>query len=261
VRKGLIIAALALGLVAAADPAEDRRKDETPVPVTVDDFQGDPAEDGMPAGWEKLTFEGIPRHTDYRVVEENGSAWLEARADRSASGLVKRLAVDLATHPVLAWRWRIDGTLPKGDARSKDADDYAARLYVSFRYDPGRVGILTRAKYALARRKYGEYPPLHTLNYIWANKLEQGTFIPNAYSERAMMVAVRSGDEKAGQWVAERRNVYEDYVRAFGEEPTPITYVAIMTDTDNTRSAARAAYDDIRFEPPAEERGRRSAGR
>ncbi len=217
--------------------------------VLVDDFEGEPTEGGLPPGWKELRFESIERHTTYRVSRQDDNAFLRAEADRSASGLIKAVTVDLRRYPILKWRWRIEGTLPEGDAHTKEGDDYAARIYVNFRYEPGRVGLLTRAKYELAKRRHGEYPPLHTLNYIWANKLPRGEFLPNAYTDRAMMVAVESGDQKAGRWVGEERNVYEDYKKAFGEEPTGVTHVAVMTDTDNTGWRAAADYDDIRFAP------------
>ena len=44
--------------------------------------------------------------------------------------------------------------------------------------------------------------------------------------------------------------MYEDYKKAFGEEPTMISGVAIMTDTDNTRESAVAWYGDIVFMHP-----------
>jgi hypothetical protein len=63
-----------------------------------------------------------------------------------------------------------------------------------------------------------------------------------------MMIVVESGAGKLNQWVSEERNIYEDYKRAFGEEPPMISGVAIMTDTDNTGEAATAYYGDILFE-------------
>jgi hypothetical protein len=49
------------------------------------------------------------------------------------------------------------------------------------------------------------------------------------------------------QWITEKRNVREDYKKAFGEEPTMISGLAIMTDTDNTGESAIAWYGDIVF--------------
>jgi hypothetical protein len=47
--------------------------------------------------------------------------------------------------------------------------------------------------------------------------------------------------------VSKKRNVYEDYKKAFGQEPPMISGVAIMTDTDNTGESAVAYYGDILF--------------
>jgi hypothetical protein len=49
-------------------------------------------------------------------------------------------------------------------------------------------------------------------------------------------------------WVDEERNIYEDYKKAFGEEPPMINGVAIMSDTDNTKEQATAYYGDIVFQ-------------
>jgi hypothetical protein len=69
--------------------------------------------------------------------------------------------------------------------------------------------------------------------------------VPNPYTDRVMMFVVESGTTKLNQWVNEERNVYEDYKKAFGEEPPMISGVAIMTDTDNTGESATAYYGDI----------------
>jgi hypothetical protein len=71
--------------------------------------------------------------------------------------------------------------------------------------------------------------------------------VPNPYTDRVMMFVVESGSAKLNQWVNEERNVYEDYKKAFGEEPPMISGIAIMTDTDNTGEKATAYYGDILF--------------
>jgi hypothetical protein len=87
------------------------------------------------------------------------------------------------------------------------------------------------------------------INYIWANRLPQGESLPNAFTSNAVMVAVESGDGKAGTWVTEERNVYEDYRALFGEDPPAIDAIALMTDTDNTGGEAEAYYGDIFLGP------------
>ena len=61
------------------------------------------------------------------------------------------------------------------------------------------------------------------------------------------MFAIRSGDKEAGKWLIDERNIYKDYLQAFGEEPPAILGIAIMTDTDNTGERATAYYGDIRL--------------
>jgi len=61
------------------------------------------------------------------------------------------------------------------------------------------------------------------------------------------MIVAQSGSALAGQWVGERRNVYEDYRRIVGGEPPRIEGVAVMTDTDDTGDSATAWYDALTF--------------
>lgn len=206
-------------------------------------------EDGLPKGWGPMKFKKIKKRTSYEWSQ--GGA-LHASADAAASGLMYRLEGDAAETPVLRWRWRISRTLDKGDARKKSGDDYAARVYVTFRYDPKKAGAGTRFKYGLAKRLYGEYPPHAGINYIWANRLPRGESLQNAYTGRVWMIAVRSGGAEAGKWLSEERNILEDYRRLFGEDPPPISGVAVMTDSDNTGEKAEAWYAEIGLFPASE---------
>jgi hypothetical protein len=140
--------------------------------------------------------------------------------------------------------------LVKGDARRKDGDDYPARVYVAFRYDPTRATVWEKATYGAYRLVYGTYPPAAALNYIWDNRLPPGTTLDNAYTDRAKMVVVRSGPAEIGRWMTETRNVLDDYRRLFGGDPPRIAGVAVMTDTDDTGERAVAWYDALAFLAP-----------
>ncbi|RPJ08088.1 MAG: DUF3047 domain-containing protein, partial [Deltaproteobacteria bacterium] len=126
-------------------------------------------------------------------------------------------------------------------------DDYSARIYITFEYDPSKLGFFEKVKYETVRLLYGQYPPLAAINYIWDSRTPIGTVVPNPYTSRAMMIVVESGEAKVNQWVCEERNVFDDYKKAFGEDPPKISGVAIMTDTDNTGESATAYYGDILF--------------
>lgn len=203
--------------------------------------------EGLPDGWQPLTFSRIDRHTRYSLVQEGGSVVVRAVSDRAASGLTRAIEIDPAAYPVIQWRWKVNNVLQQGDVTRKDGDDYPARIYITFAFDPDRVGYLERLEHAAAGLVYGEEVPYRAISYIWGSNSPAGTVSANAYTDRVMMFVVRGGNEKLQQWVTERRNVYADYKLAFGEEPTMISGVAIMTDTDNTRESAVAWYGDIVF--------------
>ena len=62
-------------------------------------------------------------------------------------------------------------------------------------------------------------------------------------------IVVEGGRARLGQWLAYERDVVADYRAAFGEDPPPISGVAIMTDADNTGDRASAWFGDVSLEP------------
>ncbi|MBU0730713.1 MAG: DUF3047 domain-containing protein [Proteobacteria bacterium] len=185
--------------------------------LVIDDFVK-----GISSHWQEKSFKG---HTFYQAANDGGRFCIKAQSDNSASGLFYKIEYSAVDYPLLTWEWKVEKTISAGDARHKSGDDYAARIYVVF---PSILFWKTRA-----------------LNYIWANKLEKGASLPNAFTANAYMIAVESGPEQTGKWLTETRNVYEDYKNSFGEEPPKVGAIAIMTDTDNTGEQASAYYGKI----------------
>jgi len=201
---------------------------------------------GTVQGWEPLSFSDAPR-TQYALVQDGGSTVVRARANRSASGLVRRVTIDPNRFPVLTWRWKVDGVLPKGDVRRKSGDDYPARIYITFDKDPSELSFGDRVKYRALRALGYDDIPVRALNYIWANKAQEGQIVPNPYTDWVQMIPVQSGSANAGTWQIETRDVVRDYRAAFGEDPPAINGIAIMTDADNTKGSATAYYGDMRM--------------
>ena len=220
---------------------------QNPGRIKVGDFSSNENSRHPPAGWQEHNFNEIPEHTRYKSVKEGDRVVIMAQSRSSASGLIRRIEIDPLEYPILEWHWKVGGVLKKGDARLKTGDDYAARVYIFFAYDPSLLSLVERIKYKTIKLLYGEYPPSAVLNYIWANKVPIHTFIPSPYTKRSMMVAVQSGEGQAGQWKREKRNLLMDFREAFKAEPPLITGVAIMTDSDNTGESATAWYGDILF--------------
>lgn len=200
----------------------------------------------LPEGWKPLTFKKIPKLTTYALVNDETQVVVKAMSDSSASGLTKEVRIDPKEFPIVQWRWKVENLLQKSDATRKDGDDYPARLYITFEYDPDKVSFGKKLKYKAGQALFGDIP-IGAINYVWETKAPVGVILDNAYTDFVKMVVVESGSSKIGLWVDESRNIYDDYKRAFGEEPPMINGVAIMSDTDNTKERATAYYGDIVF--------------
>lgn len=200
------------------------------------------------AAWRPLAFPGIERHTRYEAVLEDGTPVLRAEAECSASGLVLPLdGVDLAATPVLRWRWRVDEPLPPGDERSRDGDDFAARVYLAFAFEPEHAGLLERAARRLAKAFYGETLPGHTLDYVWSRTAPPGAHWPNPFADASHMIVAAQG--AAPGWREAEADVLADHARIFGRPAPAPLFLALMTDADNLCARARARYAGFRLAP------------
>lgn len=200
---------------------------------------------GIDQGWEPLEFPNIDRHTRYELITKNGTGIVKATTDNSASGLIARVDLAPGESLVLRWRWKVSGVYDDGNARKKSGDDYPARIYVAFRFNPDEAGFFERAKRKAAALVFGDELPGNALNYIWANTLPKGEMVPNPYTDTTMMIAVESGNQRSGEWVTVERDIVADYRKAFGTNPPDVVGVAIMSDSDNTGSKATAWYGDV----------------
>jgi hypothetical protein len=188
--------------------------------VLIDDF-----EQGLSPEWSVKRFK---EETLYQVIAEESTHVLQATSSNSASALIYQQEFSLEDYQVLSWRWKVSDTIKHGDATRKQTDDYAARVYIIF---PHWFFLKTKS-----------------LNYIWANKIEKGRFVPSPYTGNSIMLAVESGSDRADSWQTERRNIAEDFLTVFGTDPPDTFQIAIMTDTDNTGGRVNAWYDDLTLE-------------
>jgi hypothetical protein len=175
--------------------------------------------------WEKHIFSG---ETSYQLFKIDHRHVLKAFSKQTASGLVREIEVDLTRTPYLNWSWKVDSVLNNVEETQKSGDDYAARVYVVI--SDGLFFWQTRA-----------------LSYAWASRQPKGSSWPNAFTDKATMVAVESGQDLVGEWVEEKRNILDDIRNLLGIDATTIDAVAIMTDTDNSKQSVTAYYGDIFF--------------
>jgi len=180
---------------------------------------------GNMTGWKEQTIGLMKPKTTYSLKKDTDRSVLVAHSTKSASGQMYKLNLDLKEYPTLKWSWKIDHIIKKGDEKTKDGDDYSARVYVLF-----SRGFFSRTR---------------AICYVWANKLPKGEHVVSPFTSNIITVAADSGEEQVGHWTFHQRNIYEDYRNFFGEEPPRIGAVALMTDTDNTGESAVGYYGDI----------------
>ncbi|MDN3544183.1 DUF3047 domain-containing protein [Kinneretia asaccharophila] len=195
-------------------------------------------------GWQEQRLGATLRPNRFEIQAETGV--LRINSQSSMSLWARPLAVDLASRPVLCWRWRISAPLQSADMSKKAGDDYAARLYIAFRLPPQSLDWPTRAQLAIARRLYGEAVPDAALNYVWDNRHPVGHHAPNAYTGQTRMVVQRSGAAQAGQWVQERRHLAEDARTWLPAGAQPVL-VAVAADTDNTGESVVAEFAGLKL--------------
>ena len=203
----------------------------------------------LPAGWKNLPVVNGKPLTQYALVHDGHTTVLQADANRSASALMHEGNIDLARTPVAAWRWKAEGPIAGADNRVGSKEDAPARLVFVFDGDKSKLSFFDRAKMGLAKHLGGQDLPYATLMYIWSTNAAPGAIIANPHTNRVQMIVVSGLLGDAGQWQSLRRNIVQDYERAFHEPPGRITGYGLLTDTDNTGKTTRAWYGDLQFVP------------
>jgi hypothetical protein len=161
----------------------------------------------------------------YRVLEQGGVRFIRATARGTGLQIGKEFDWSLETRPVLAWKWRPQ-LLPSGaDERDSRRNDSVLGVYAVFPHSPVSV---------------------KALKYVWSGVAPAGA-TATASGGLTRMVVLRSGPPEGGGWVEETVNVAQDYRRLFGETPKPPRGIALLTDADDTRSAAVGDYTDFRI--------------
>jgi hypothetical protein len=193
--------------------------------VVVDDFSGGKVGD-FPVDWKPRKEEGRPV---YSIREEDGRRFLHAASRGIGIQAGREVSWDLDAYPILAWSWRAV-EFPKGsDERKSSTNDSAVSVYALF---PGPMGTVKSVK------------------YIWSRVVPVGTRLTSSAGSTQVRV-LRSGTDQAGQWLEEQADVREDYRKLFGvDKPPKPAGIAVLTDSDDTKSSAQGDYANLRLCKP-----------
>jgi DUF3047 family protein len=204
----------------------------------------------LPPGWRTVTLPRIPP-ARIELAAQDGSTVLRVESHAGAGTAAHALDVDPASHPRLAWRWKVDRVVARADLARRDGDDFAARVYVFFDVPDAELPWRERVKLVLARLTHGKDVPSAGLCYVWDNRHAPGTVVPNPYAPHIRTFVLESGGAAAGRWTEESRDLVADFRAAFpgrAARVPRITGIAAGNDTDQTGESAIAWFGDFRIE-------------
>ena len=202
----------------------------------------------VPKGWEVITYFRTAKNK-LSLSKEGKKTVLMVRSIGSASGVLRRIDIDLKKFPVLVWRWKINRVVGMAIESRKDRNDSAARVRVIFgKAAPkplkGPPEIVKFFK-SFGIQTEGKEPRGFKIDYIWGNNVLKGEVIDYPSSKNHKMVVVESGNKRAGRWVWEKRNLVEDFQGFFRKSPLALVGIMVLTDTDQTNEGVVAHYSSI----------------
>jgi hypothetical protein len=203
--------------------------------------------------WQPFVLPG-KRHVAYEPMRVLGRPALRVKADNSVSILRRRFEPTMPAPGRLAFSWKADGLPLNADLAAADASDSPVGVLLGFEGDRSRWSPRMHRLSEMSRLLTGEELPYATLIYVWGNKEAPGTVVVNPRTDRIRKMVLDSGTSELGNWRDHVRDVQADFRQAFGEEPGPLRVVALMTDTDNTRSVLTAWYGALTLEAAVSER-------
>ena len=171
---------------------------------------------------------GSNEKTKYSLgMNENGS-FLRAEAKGTASGLGKKVKIDLRKTPFINITWKIEKDLKGIDERSKKGHDYAARVFVV-----KKTGLTPLSNKAV--------------NYVFSSNNSTNEFWRSPYTKNSIDYVLSTTKENLNEWVTVKANVKEHFKKLHDLNVDELTGLAIMTDTDQTDIKAISYYQNIYF--------------
>ena len=171
---------------------------------------------------------GADNNTNYSVGSNENGNYLKAIANNAASGLGKKVKIDLNKTPIINITWKVEKDLPGIRENTKKNHDYAARVFVIKK--TGATPLSNRA-----------------INYVFSSNNEVGFNSPSPYTKKSIDNVLATTKENLNEWVTVSANVKEDFKKFHNLDVKELDGLAIMSDTDNSKLKSIAYYQNIYF--------------
>ena len=171
---------------------------------------------------------GADKKTEYSVGSNDNGNYLKAVADNAASGLGKKVNIDLNKTPIINITWKVEKDLAGIKENTKKGHDFAARVF--------------------AIKKTGATPLSNrAINYVFSSNNKVGENFPSPYTKKSIDNVLATTQENLNEWVTVKANVKEDFKRFHNLDVDQLDGLAIMSDTDNSKMKAITYYQNIYF--------------
>ena len=171
---------------------------------------------------------GADNNTSYTVGSNENGNFLKAVADNAASGLGKKIKIDLNKTPFINITWKIERDLRGIKENTKKGHDYAARIF--------------------AIKKTGVTPLSNrAINYVFSSNSEVGENRPSPYTKKSIDNVLATTKDNLNEWVTVKANVKEDFKKFHDLEVNELDGLAIMADTDNSKMKSISYFQNIYF--------------
>ena len=171
---------------------------------------------------------GADNKTEYSVGSNNNGNFLKAVADNAASGLGKKVKIDLNKTPIINITWKVEKDLAGIKENTKKGHDFAARVFVIKK--TGATPLSNRA-----------------INYVFSSNNSVGFNSPSPYTKKSIDNVLATTEGNLNKWVTVKANVKEDFKRFHNLDVDQLDGLAIMSDTDNSKMKSITYFQNIYF--------------
>ena len=171
---------------------------------------------------------GADNKTLYSVGSDENSNFLKAVADNSASGLGKKVNINLNKTPIINITWKVEKDLAGIKENTKKAHDYAARVFVIKK--TGATILSNRA-----------------INYVFSSNNVVGFNSPSPYTKKSIDYVLSTTKDSLNEWITVKSNVKEDFKKFHNLDVDQLDGLAIMADTDNSKLKSVSYFQNIYF--------------
>ena len=171
---------------------------------------------------------GVKVETIYTVEKNENGNYLKAIADKGASGVGKKIIINLNKTPFINITWKIEKDIKDREENTKNGHDFAARVFVIKK--TGATALSNRA-----------------MSYVYSTNMNVGDNWKSPFTKKSTDLVLSTTKENFNEWISVKSNVKEDFKKFHNLELDEIDGIAIMTDADNSNSKAISYYQNIYF--------------